>query len=161
MEFGEIETNKGVISFVGENLEVGMEVYLNDEPAEDGEYETEAAVFVVADGKVAEIREKEVPAAPEEEVAPEEAPAEEVAAEEEAKPSEEVAEVVEEIVDPEPDIVEILRPLVDEIKTIKADVDALKARLAEIEEKLLEDVAKPASEEFKEAKNGKSNFYRN
>lgn len=72
-EFGSTDTNKGTLEYEG-TLEVGTEVTINDEPAADGEYETENQVIVVADGKVTEIRDKEV-----------EEPAQEPAAEVEAK----------------------------------------------------------------------------
>lgn len=72
-EFGSTDTDKGTLEYEG-TLEVGTEVTINDEPAADGEYETETQVIVVADGKVTEIRDKEV-----------EEPAQEPAAEVEAK----------------------------------------------------------------------------
>ena len=57
-EFAEVETNKGTLYTEGE-LEVGVEVFdADDNPVEDGEYETEEKVIVIADGKVTEIREK-------------------------------------------------------------------------------------------------------
>ena len=72
-EFGSIDTNQGTLEYEGA-LEVGTEVTINDEVAPDGEYETETQVIVVADGKVTEIRDKEV-----------EEPTQEPAAEVEAK----------------------------------------------------------------------------
>lgn len=152
MNFGDVTTDKGVLEYAGEELEVGTEVFLNDEPAPEGEYETEERVIVVAEGKVIEIREKEVEP---EEVAPEE---EVIEAEEEVVPEEVIPEPQEPSL--EDSLAEILRPVVDEVNALKAEFDTIKARLAEIEEKLLEDSAKPAEEEFKEVKT-KSNFYRN
>ena len=64
-QFDRISTDKGILSFDGEALEVGMSVALVDEEgnetqAPDGEYSTEdGIVYVIADGKVAEIREPE------------------------------------------------------------------------------------------------------
>lgn len=146
MNFGEVSTDKGVLDYTGEELEVGTEVFMNDEPAPDGEYETEEKVIVVAEGKVAEIREKEV-----------EQP-------EEVESVEEVVEAEEEVVPEEPaledSLVEILKPLTDELNAVKSELETVKARLADIEAKLLEDSAKPADEEFKSVK-PKSNFYRN
>lgn len=72
-EFGSIDTNNGTLDFEG-TLEVGTEVTINDEVAPDGEYETDTQIIVVGDGKVTEIRDKEV-----------EEPAQEPAAEVEAK----------------------------------------------------------------------------
>lgn len=59
-EFASINTDKGEIFYEGE-LAVGIEIFDdNDNPLADGEYATEEKVIVVADGKVTEIREKEV-----------------------------------------------------------------------------------------------------
>lgn len=156
MNFGDVATDKGVLEYAGEELTEGTEVFIEDVPAPDGEYETETQIIVVAEGKVAEIREKEV--APEEEVPAVPENVEEVieAEEEEVVPE----EVVPEEPSLEDSLVEILKPITDELNAVKADVEALKARLAEIESKLLEDSAKPAEEEFKTVKS-KSNFYRN
>lgn len=159
MNFGETPTDKGDLEYVGEVLEIGTEVFLDDLAAPDGEYETETRVIVVVDGVVTEIREKEVAPEP----APEEAPAEEVKveAEEEAPVEEPAAPAEPEEPSLEDSLVEILKPLTDEINTIKAELEAMKARMAEIEEKLLEDAAAPAEEEFKKNQAPKSNFYRN
>lgn len=149
MNFGDVATDKGVLEYAGEELTEGTEVFIEDVPAPDGEYETETQIIVVAEGKVVEIREKEV--APEEEVPVVPENVEEVI---------EAEEVVPEEPSLEDSLVEILKPITDELNAVKADVEALKARLAEIESKLLEDSAKPAEEEFKTVKS-KSNFYRN
>lgn len=84
-EFGNVSTDKGVLAWDGdEDLKEGDAVYIEDaegnrETAPDGDYvTTDAKTIVVADGKVAEIRD------PEAEVAPEE-PAEEPAQEPEQK----------------------------------------------------------------------------
>ena len=71
-EFGSKATDKGELSWEGEeDLKEGDAVFMDGEPAPDGEYRTEdGKVIVVVDGKVAEIRDDEA------EVAPEEAPAE-------------------------------------------------------------------------------------
>ena len=139
LQFGEMSTDKGLLEYTGEELVVGAEVFINGEPAPDGEYKiAEDKVIVVADGKVAEI--KEPAPAPEPEPAPE-APQVPVEAAEE-------------------DLVMVIEPLVNEINAVKAELEAVKARLAEIESKLQEDAAKPAEEEFKTA-NKNSGFYRN
>ncbi|WP_406539160.1 XkdF-like putative serine protease domain-containing protein [Fibrobacter sp.] len=58
-DFAETETDKGTLYTEGQ-LEIGAEVFdADDNPAADGEYETDDKVIVVADGKVTEIREKE------------------------------------------------------------------------------------------------------
>ena len=72
-EFGNISTDKGVLAWDGdEDLKEGDAVYIEDaegnrEAAPDGDYVTsDAKTVVVADGKVAEIRDPEAEVAPEE-----------------------------------------------------------------------------------------------
>ena len=72
-EFGNISTDKGVLAWDGdEDLKEGDAVYIEDadgnrETAPDGDYvTTDAKTVVVADGKVAEIRDPEAEVAPEE-----------------------------------------------------------------------------------------------
>ena len=138
LQFGEMSTDKGLLEYTGEELVVGAEVFIDGNPAPDGEYKiAEDKVIVVADGKVAEI--KEPAPKPEPEPAPE-APQVPVEAEE--------------------DLVAVIEPLVNEINAVKAELEAVKSRLAEIESKLQEDAAKPAEEEFKTA-NKNSGFFRN
>ena len=138
LQFGEMSTDKGLLEYTGEELVVGAEVFIDGNPAPDGEYKIAGdKVIVVADGKVAEI--KEPAPKPEPEPAPE-APQVPVEAEE--------------------DLVAVIEPLVNEINAVKAELEAVKSRLAEIESKLQEDAAKPAEEEFKTA-NKNSGFFRN
>ena len=137
LQFGEVSTDKGLLEYTGEELVVGAEVFIDGNPAPDGEYKiAEDKVIVVADGKVAEIKEP----APE----PEPEPAPEVP-----------VEAAEE------DLVTVIEPLVNEINAVKAELEAVKSRLAEIESKLQEDAAKPADEVFSTQNGTKSNFYRN
>ena len=139
LQFGEMSTDKGLLEYTGEELVVGAEVFIDGNPAPDGEYKiAEDKVIVVADGKVAEIKEP----APEPEPEPEPAP-----------------EVPVEAATEE-DLVMVIEPLVNEINAVKAELEAVKSRLAEIESKLQEDAAKPAEEEFKTA-NKNSGFFRN
>ena len=136
LQFGEMSTDKGILEYTGEELVVGAEVFIDGNPAPDGEYKiAEDKVIVVADGKVAEIKEP----AP----APEPEPAPEVP------------------VEAEEDLVKVIEPLVNEINAVKAELEAVKSRLAEIESKLQEDAAKPADEVFSTQNGTKSNFYRN
>lgn len=65
-EFGSIATDKGILAYDGdEDIAVGDSVYIEDAegnrtPAEDGEYTTaDNKVIVVAEGKVAEIKDAE------------------------------------------------------------------------------------------------------
>lgn len=140
LQFGEVSTDKGLLEYTGEELMVGAEVFIDGNPAPDGEYKiAEGKVIVVADGKVAEI--KEPAPEPEPEPAPE-APQVPVEAAEE-------------------DLVMVIEPLVNEINAVKAELEAVKSRLAEIESKLMEDAAKPADEVFSTQNGTKSNFYRN
>lgn len=92
-EFGNITTDKGVLAWDGdEDIKVGDAAYIEDQegnrtPAEDGEYTTaDNKVIVVAEGKVAEIKDAEVEVDPTTDETPEgEAEQEtEVSAEEEA-----------------------------------------------------------------------------
>lgn len=141
LQFGEVSTDKGLLEYTGEELVVGAEVFIDGNPAPDGEYKiAEDKVIVVADGKVAEIKEPAPAPEPEPEPAPE-APQVAVEAEE--------------------DLVMVIEPLVNEINAVKAELEAVKARLAEIESKLQEDAAKPADEVFKTQNGNRSNFYRN
>ena len=138
LQFGEMSTDKGLLEYTGEELVVGAEVFIDGNPAPDGEYKiAEDKVIVVADGKVAEIKEP----APKPEPEPEPAPEVPVEAEE--------------------DLVTVIEPLVNEINAVKAELEAVKSRLAEIESKLQEDAAKPADEVFSTQNGNRSNFYRN
>ena len=71
-KFGNVVTDKATLSWDGDGeLEAGMEVYILDEDGnrqkpEDGDYTTEdGKIIAVADGIVAEIRDKEAEVAPE------------------------------------------------------------------------------------------------
>lgn len=132
-QFGSIETNNGILDYEGDELEVGIEVTIEGNPAPDGEYETDNQVIVVSEGKVAEIRDKEQPA---EEAPAEEAPAEEVEAEEEI-PAEE-ADEVEEIIDEVEEAAEDVEEAAEEGRDLAAEIDALLARIAELEAKIAE-----------------------
>ena len=77
-EFGNISTDKGVLAWDGdEDLKAGDAVYIEDqegnrETAPDGDYVTsDNKTVIVADGKVAEIRDPEAEVAPAEEAAQE------------------------------------------------------------------------------------------
>lgn len=123
LQFGEVETNKGILTYEEEGeLQVGYNVYINEEPAADGEYEVNDKIFVVVDGKVSEIKDV-MPTV--EETAMAEMPTVEVPAEEPA-------------VDP---YEERIKALEDEVKTLKEMVDALK-------EEIMKPAAEPVEEEF-------------
>ena len=146
--FARISTDKALLGFEGEVLEVGMPVYGIDEEGnnydlEDGEYRTEdGIVYVIADGKVEEIREPEIN--PEETPEPDpepEAPVEaedepEAEAEPEADPRDEQIANLE---------AEVAR-LEEELGAARAENEQLRERIAELENK---PAAEPAEEEFK------------
>ena len=84
-EFGNVSTDKGILAWDGdEDLKEGDAVFIEDadgnrETAPDGDYvTTDAKTIVVADGKVAEIRDPEAEVAPAEPEPEQEAEAQEV-----------------------------------------------------------------------------------
>lgn len=61
LKFGSMVSDKGELYYEGD-VEVGLEVFVEDEkgemiPATDGEYVVEKQIFVIAEGKIAEIKE--------------------------------------------------------------------------------------------------------
>lgn len=132
LKFGEVQTDKGIIYWAGEeDLKAGDEVFNESyEPLADGEYEIEdGKTIVVVEGKVAEIRD------PKAEVSDE--PQEEQF-EEEVVPEEQVEEVKEEV-----------RDLGKEMDDLKAELEEVKRALEAIKEQLAEPVSEPVAEEFK------------
>ena len=138
-QFERISTDKALIEYDGEELEVGAAVHGVDEEGnpfnlEDGEYTVEdGTVYVIAEGKVVEIREvekePEAPAA--------EAPQETVENAEEVPQSEEEPEA-----DPRD---QRIADLEAEVARLEEENGALKERIAELENK---PAANPASEDF-------------
>lgn len=64
MKAGSVETEKATLLYDGDELEVGADVFVENAdgevvPAEDGEYVAGDKTYVVADGKLSEIKEKE------------------------------------------------------------------------------------------------------
>lgn len=147
--FGNVSTDKGALSYAseGELPEIGEEVFIvaedgSEAPAEDGDYTTEdGTVIVVAEGKVAEIREVEKPA--DEPKAEEETPAEpeEPKAEEEAE-EEQPAEPAAPAEDERDAKIAEYEARIAELEAENAD---LKAKIEELENA---SAAKPAEEEF-------------
>lgn len=141
LQFGSQATDKGTLEYAGESFEVGTEVYIEDEPAADGDYTLEdGTVIVVAEGRVAEIREPQ----------PEETPVEEV-------PQENAEEVTEETPveepapeEPEMNLTEVLQPLVDMVKGLQQKVIDLETKLADFETKLQDPAGKPLDEKYEE-----------
>lgn len=144
VKMGKMATDKGILSYEGEELMVDMEVKIVNEdgtesPVEDGDYITdEETTITIKDGKVVSIVEKETevePETPAEEETPIEAE-EEIPVEEE-KPNEE-------------NPVEEEKP--NEVEELRGQIEALTARI-EVMEKLIEELngkpaEKPAEEQF-------------
>ena len=143
--FERIATDKALLEYDGDELEVGMAVHGIDEEGnpfelENGEYRADdGTVYVIEDGKVTEVREAEQePEAeePAEEPAPE-APQETVENAEEEPQSEEEPEA-----DPKD---QRIADLEQEVARLEEENGALKERIAELENK---PAAEPATEEF-------------
>ena len=98
LQFNEVETDKGLLTWSEDELAVGIQVYVDNLPAPDGEYKTADNVVLVANGVVTEIKPIEVEAEPEVETIPVKAeeveaePANDIVAELEAKANPGVAE---------------------------------------------------------------------
>lgn len=137
LQMATIKTDKAILEYDGEEMAVGVAVYVVDENgerivAEDGEYVTEEGkTIVVADGKVAEIKEKEEEEKPaEEEEVTEEVEAEEEVTEEE-KPTE---ETVDEIAKIKEDIAKINDILNSILEKMGKNADEVEARLSKVEQ---------------------------
>ena len=138
IQMGEVKTDKLVMTFDAEELAEGLEVFTTDEngeiiPVADGEYTAEdGRIIVVAEGKVAEIREEEIKV--EEEIIEIDTPAEDP-----------VEEIVEEVID-----VKELKAKMDEIAgalgEILNSVKALEGRIEEVENKVSKLEAEPAED---------------
>lgn len=146
VSFGEVSTDKGVITFDGDELEAGMEVRGIDEEGnevalEDGDYKTEdQKIIVVKDGRVEEIKDDEAEVATDEPAAEE--PAEEMADEPEEEPAEEPE------AEPEADDKDkLIEELQARIAELEAENEELKAKLEE------QPAAKSAEEAFEELEN--------
>lgn len=145
-QFESIKTDKGEL-VVDKTLEEGVEAYIGENPAEDGEYVLEdERIVVIKDGKVAEIKEKEVEEEKEEEVEAEEDVKEEVEAEE-VKEEEVVEEEVKE---------ETTEEDVD-VEALKAENEELKAKIVELEEKIKELNEKPVDAPINQTVDGSGN----
>ena len=163
LKAGELTTDDGkVLLYDGEELEVGTEVFVEVEgemvPAADGEYVAGDKTVVVREGKVEEIREKEV------EETVEEVETIETAEEEAADPADEPEQV-----ENETDAERIARleasvgELREGIETLTNAIAALAQRLEAVEEKvkgLDEPAADPAEqgEETEEKFSSKLNY---
>lgn len=144
-QFESIKTDKGEL-VVDKTLEEGVEAYIGENPAEDGEYVLEdERIVVIKDGKVAEIKEKEV-----EEEKVEEEKVEEVKEEVEAEEVKE-EEVVEEEVKEEATEEDV------DVEALKKENEELKAKIVELEEKIKELNEKPVDVPIDQTVDGSGN----
>lgn len=145
-QFGSLVSDEGQMFIWDEDGELaeGYAVYMEQEdengeltyvPVPDGEYKNGNRTIVVAEGKVAEIREEEAPAEPEEPAAEpmaEETPAEEAPAEEPA---------AEEPAEPEFDAEQAIAEVNNRIDELFGEIQDLKNQLAQILEQPAEEDA--------------------
>lgn len=160
IELAEVVTDKGVLTYDGELAE-GVEVFVADEnaedgfaPAADGDYLLEdGRTLVVADGKVAEIKEKEE--TEEKPAEPTDEPTEPV---EEAKMDEDTPAPIDEPTEPSNEeteedriaaLEEKINAMTEGMNTLVNAIAALEERIAKAEEKLLA-VEAPAAEPIDE-----------
>lgn len=126
LQFAEVVTDKGTLTIDGE-LAIGVDVYVGDEVAADGEYVLEdGRIVVVTEGKVSEIKEAE-PTEPTE-------PAEPVA---NAEPTEPATEPTEPAYDEKQAVINDLTAKVAELEAELIEkenkITELEAKLAELE----------------------------
>ena len=148
-QFESIKTDKGEL-VVDKTLEEGVEAYIGENPAEDGEYVLEdERIVVIKDGKVAEIRDKEVEEEKKEEAEDiKEDIKEEVNAEETVKEDEVVedTEVKEQTTEDKVDV-----------EALKKENEELKAKIVELEEKIKELNEKPVDAPIDQTVDGSGN----
>ena len=128
LQFAEVVTDKGTLTIDGE-LAIGVDVYVGDEVAADGEYVLEdGRIVVVTEGKVSEIKEAE-PTEPTE-------PAEPVA---NAEPTEPATEPTEPATEPEkPDAQAVINELTAKVAELEAELIEKENKITELEAKLAE-----------------------
>lgn len=153
LNLAEVNTDKGVLISDGE-IEVGREVFIENEEGElvaapDGEYKAEdERIIVVAEGKVAEIREPEPEAAPEEAPEEQEQPAEEIEQEEEPEQPAEDEKDAE---------IARLQAQIEELNNIIAEKDE---EIGKLKAELEKSDSQPAEEQLKSQKNEKTSWFK-
>ena len=156
LSLSEVTTKEGVVLITDGDMEVGLEVFVEDDaglmPAPDGEYTVDDNIVVVEGGKIVEIKEKPLEQPVETPEEPIETPMQE-----EEKPEEKPMENLEKPIDnPEEPSIEELKNLIEEqkamIETLKSENETLKAEIEELKKKLEEPLSEPAEEEFKNQK---------
>ena len=144
LQLATLETTDGIKLVYENSLEVGTEVFIEEEgelkPAPDAEYRTEDKIIVVKEGKVEAV----------EEVAPEAEGATEEVAQEEATVDPKVAELEAKLAEREA-----------YIKELEEKIKQLEEANSQKEEEMKMSVAKPAKEEIKEvvAQKSELKFY--
>lgn len=156
----EIKTDKAVLTYNEDGeLSVGFNVYVTNEegeyePAMDGEYVTEdEKIIVVADGKVAEIKEKEVEPEPEPVAEPEPIAEPEPVAAEEEPAVEPVPDAVEEMKKEIDELYDLVEKLINEVAALKGKTDEA---VATVEEMSKMSAASPANVEIEKTASIKS-----
>jgi hypothetical protein len=140
VKMSSMTTDKGVLSWDGEDeLKQGDAVYILDETGErskpeDGEYASEDKIFVVADGKIAEIKDK--PAEGEEQKPAEEQPEEMAEDEGQSEETDQTGSLeervakIEEILDKLMEYFGVLRLQKDEVAKLRSEIETLKKQPA-------------------------------
>lgn len=146
MKLAKIMTDKAELTIEGEP-EVGKSVVVEDENGnpvapEDGEYATETQILVIADGKIAEIRDKEEAEQPAEE------PAEEPV-EEEDQPEQPEEQPEEAPADEKDTKIAELEAQIAELNNIIAEKDE---EIGKLKAELEKTDAEPAEEQLKQQK---------
>lgn len=145
LTFGTIKTDKAVLEYEGEELEVGAKVFVVDEEgnkvaATDGDYITEDnKKIVVKDGEIAEIADVT------EEPAEEETKEEEVEAEEEEPAEEEQEPAEDKVAELEKKVAELETIIEGILEKIEKDNSNVEARLSKVEKM---SASKTIEEEF-------------
>lgn len=131
MTFNEVRTDKDLLIYEGDKLEIGTEVLVEKEgdfvAPENGDYTAEdGTIYVIEDGKVTDIKEPDT----------EEEKAVEVEMEEVTPDAEVEVEV-------EPEAEKRIAELEEELKAAYAEIDRLNAVVKELENKNLQPVEEP------------------
>ena len=152
LHLAEVKTDNGVLISDSE-IEVGREVFIEDENGEligapDGEYKAEdGKIFVVADGKVAEIREPEA----------EEQPEKQVEEEQEEQEPEQPAEEETPAEDEKDAEIARLQAQIEELNNIIAEKDE---EIGKLKAELEKSDAEPAEEQLKSQKEEKTSWFK-
>lgn len=135
-EMKNINTEQGVLYYEEDELKVGIPMYVEEGPAPDGEYVSDSRIYVIKDGVLAEIKEKEEPK--EEPVEPVAEPKEEDLACGDKKeladePKEEPVEPKDEPKDePKENEDDKIAPIFEALKAMEDRIIALEAALKDI-----------------------------